>query len=152
MRGRGKGGEGPVIEVREREVRFDCAMLPCIHFEIKWANPLPPPTVANIRAVDANGQPVPLNQAEIQQVTQAITNPGAVPVLPPAAATVMPCISPCECLDQQVQAWVQWQQPVTVDVTLDVEFPGSAATKAIVSVTWMADRFRFTVGRCGSVT
>ncbi len=143
-----KGGEGPVRGILAQEVSFDCSMLPCVRFEIQWADPLPPPTFANWRAVDANGQPVNLDPAHFQEVIRTITNPGPFQVQPPRNVTFMPCVRPCVCTDEQIQPWIQRPQPIPVDVTVDVRFPGNPADKVTVSVNWMADRFRWAIGRC----
>ena len=146
-----KGGENPVRQIRAQEVSFDCSQLPCVHFEIQWTNPLPPPTFANWRAVDENGQPVNLNPAEMQQVSGTITNPGPFQPQPPRNGSMMKCISPCVCTDEQTLPWVQGPHTIPVDVTMDVMFAGSAASKVTVSVNWKADRFRWTVGRCADM-
>jgi hypothetical protein len=80
--GRGNGGDGPVREVKGQEVNFHCSMLPCIHFEIRWMDPLPAPTFANWRAVDRNGQPVTLNGQHFQRIIRDVTT-GPFAIQPP---------------------------------------------------------------------
>src|SRR3990172_5890011 len=147
MGGMDRGGEGPVLEIKAQEVNFHCSTLPCIHCEIQWVDPLPPPTFANWRAVDDNGQPVTLNGAHFQQVIRAITT-GPFPVEPPRRVSTMPCIAPCVCTGEQAFPWIPRAQNIPIVVTMDVRFPDSTATSVTVSVNWLAIGYRWVIGRC----
>ena len=128
--------------------RFDCSILPCIRLAPQWAAPLPPPTFANWRAVDNTGKPVVLTAAERQQVQNTISGPGPFQQKPPKDFVLQPCISPCECTNEQNLPWIQGPQAMAVDVTIDVNFPNSAADKVTVTVSWQATRYRLVIGVC----
>ena len=148
--GRGNGGEGPVKEVKGQEVNFHCSMLPCIHFEIQWMDPLPAPTFSNWRAVDNSGQAVTLTPQHFQRIIRDVTT-GPFPITPPQTISTMPCIAPCSCTDEQAFPWIQKGQFIPIDTTLAVSFDDSTATDVTVSVKWMAAGYRWVVGRCAQM-
>ena len=150
---KGGGDEGPAVAIRGQEIKFDCSMVPCVRVEIGWTAPQPAPTFANWRAVDANGQTVTLTQAEIDRIVQDLTAPGLLQAQPPNGnVTFAECISPCECIDEQVSAWVQGPHTISVDTTMQLFVPTSTAHTVSATIGWRADRVRYIVGRCAHTT